>query len=333
VGRTDYWYLEQSQQPTEPKSRAEVEDLDVWVEPEPEPEPEKPLIDEKLPEAVRHAAMALLPAAASAAGHHPSFEALSEILAQGGSARIQPTCALHYAVAGARLSAASAERACDVLLRANADINHADPSGCTPLHVLAQLGFLTSPPAIQFLSFLLERGADPLALTYDDETPLDYHIRSTTSQIQSSLDFQASFGHGSPQLETQAESHLAVSILLRRAEAARRKQLDEREVLVKSLMYFPGFYPDILRKIHAAVAPPPMADYPPLGRDLPDDTHVVLGVLEERQLSGLLGVIAGWDPVTLRYEVSLRDDEVGPEIIVVAPDKVLPLSREISVPH
>lgn len=319
VGRFNAWYLEQSQMPSQPRTRAEVADLSVWVAPDPDPEIE---LDAKLIAAI-HGVTKGYP-----------FAHISTILVHGGSARIQATCALHHAVYAARIEVATAERVCRMLLRANADINQKDVGGRTPLHVLAKLPVsLGSPRAIQFLGFLLEHGADPLALTPEGATPLDHHISSTTSQLESTIGLQASFGQVLPQLEIYAEGHLAASVMLRRATAARRKQFDEREVLVKCLMYHRGLCSDILRKIHAAVAPPPMSDYRPLGRDLPDGTHVVLGVMEDRRLSGVLGAIVGWDASTLQYEISPRDDDVGPDIVLVKPERVLPLSREITVPQ
>jgi hypothetical protein len=97
-------------------------------------------------------------------------------------------------------------------------------------------------------------------------------------------------------------------------------------------MYRRGLCTDLLRKIHAAVAPPTLGEYRPLLRDLPDGTHVVTGKMMDRQQSGVLGRIAGWEPATLEYKVSPRDGTVPPGIILVRPEQVLPLHHEISAP-
>ena len=157
------------------------------------------------------------------------------------------------------------------------DINHADVNLNTALHIAAENG------SRRAVSLLLEHGADPLLRNIAGDTPLEVNSRAATAKIQSMMDFSAArqwdrrpeFSGREPAGVETARGCLPCSQLLQRATRARDKQHKARATLVQCLMYDRSMTVDVLRKIHALVAPPPISKYP-AACDLDLDTHVLI---------------------------------------------------------
>ena len=89
----------------------------------------------------------------------------------------------------------------------------------------------------------------------------------------------------------------------------------------QELMYNRNLSADMLRKIHAAVEPPPPSAYPEATGLLPAGTQVILGCLQSQAgLNGERGVLLGTDSASGRYQVKLA----GGKSVKVKPENVLP---------
>jgi len=87
---------------------------------------------------------------------------------------------------------------------------------------------------------------------------------------------------------------------------------------------------DVLRQIHASVAPLHPALYPPTLSPglLAAGQKVMLGALYEQCcFNGLAGTIEGWDDASGRYQVKLGSRQ--PVHVLVGPENALPLSRDL----
>ena len=326
-----HWFLERSQQPKQPLPRGAVAALAVYHPAKQVERPELSELDQKLASAVEKSSRNL--GAGSDSGDVDALAKVKEALKAGAS--IQAACALHYAVGPAGVyGAAWRPDALHFLIASRANIEQTDFQGMTPLHVAANA---RSERAVRAL---LEYGADPLARiphgSHSGMAPLEMHINSTAAHIQSMQDFGATFGYGrmarGPGEETEdarrTRELMPCSHLLQRATAARTAQQEVRACLVRCLMYWQSasrqaLSSDVLRKIHAAVAPVRPDEYPPLTGLLQPDTPVVVGALGRADLNGQHGTLLGTDETTGRYMVSFASGTS----IKVKPDNVLPLER------
>ena len=348
-----YWFLERSQMPPGPLPKEQVASLEPF-HPAPEQEPPRlSELDQALVKAVEKASTA------PASDMEVSLEAIRQLLNAGAS--ISGACALHFAVGASAYKTGPGRwrpDAAELLLQEypqSCDINHADVNLNTALHVAAENGSRSA------VSLLLEHGADPLLRNIAGDTPLEVNSRAATAKIQSMMDFSAArqwdrrpeFSGREPAGVETARGCLPCSQLLQRATRARDKQHEARATLVQCLMYDRSMPVDVLRKIHALVAPPPISEYP-AACDLGLDTHVLItmapaaasgrtlrssALLVDARLNGCRGTVVGSNSLhsysceqriaTFVHDIQPWTSTAGSATYQVPWEQLLPLSWQL----